>query len=240
MRVLYIYPHPDDESFGTAHVMHKQIREGHEVHLLTLTKGGATKMRFKYDMSIEQMGEIRYKEMLCVEKVLGLTGMKVLDLPDSGLKEMNPVEIEEVIKNFIIRLNPDVIVTYAVHGISGFHDHLVTHAVVKRVFSELKKGQTGPYRLAMLTLTEEDARKYSVMFNLNGSKEEEIDCIVTVDDEDIDKAHKALDCYETFKETIVKSKIKDHILKNCYFEFYQEDFSPPVDDMFKGMERLKV
>ncbi len=31
MKILYIYPHPDDESFGPAHVMHKQIRDGHEV-----------------------------------------------------------------------------------------------------------------------------------------------------------------------------------------------------------------
>ena len=88
MRILYIYPHPDDESFGPAHVMAKQRREGHEVYLLTLTKGGATKQRFKYNYSIEQMGEVRYQEMLNVAKVLDLTEMTVLDLPDSGLKEM--------------------------------------------------------------------------------------------------------------------------------------------------------
>jgi N-acetylglucosamine malate deacetylase 2 len=237
MRILYIYPHPDDESYGTAHVMHKQLREGHEVYLLTLTKGGATKQRFKYNLSVEEMGEVRLKEMNCVEKILGLTGMKVLDLPDSGLKEMDPREIEDVIRNFISRLNPDVIVTYAVHGISGFHDHLVTHAVVKRVFSEIKSGETGPYRLAMLTLKEEDAKKFSVMFNLNGSKDEEIDCIVTVDETDIKKAHQALDCYETFIETIEKSKIKEHILNTCYFEFYQENFSPPVTDIFEGIRK---
>jgi N-acetylglucosamine malate deacetylase 2 len=240
MRILYIYPHPDDESYGTAHVMHKQVRDGHEVHLLTLTKGGATKQRFKYNLSVEEMGEVRHKEMLCVEKVLSLTGMKVLDLPDSGLKEMDPREIEDVVKNFIIRLNPDVIVTYAVHGISGFHDHLVTHAVVKRVFTELKNNETGPYRLAMLTLREEDAKKFSVMFHLNGSKPEEIDCVVTVGDEDIQKAHEALDCYETFKETIVNSKIKEHILKKCYFEFYQEDFTPPLEDLFERLDKKSV
>jgi N-acetylglucosamine malate deacetylase 2 len=239
MKILYIYPHPDDESFGTSHVMHKQIREGHEVYLLTLTKGGATKQRFKYNLSVEEMGEVRFNEMLCVEKVLGLSGMKVMNLPDSGLKEMDPREIEEIIKAFIIRLNPDVIVTYAVHGISGFHDHLVTHAVVKRVFNEIKNIDTGPYRLAMLTLKEDDAKKFSVMFNLNGSKDEEIDCIVTVDDEDIKKANLALDCYETFKETIEKSKIRDFINNKCYFEFYQENFDPPAEDLFRGINKLR-
>ena len=69
MKILYIFPHPDDESFGPAHLMSKQRRDGHDVYLLTLTKGGATKQRHKYGYSIEEMGEIRYKEMLDVEKV---------------------------------------------------------------------------------------------------------------------------------------------------------------------------
>ncbi|MFC1733666.1 PIG-L deacetylase family protein, partial [candidate division KSB1 bacterium] len=38
MTFLYIYPHPDDESFGSAHAMSKQLRQGHEVYLLTLTR----------------------------------------------------------------------------------------------------------------------------------------------------------------------------------------------------------
>src|SRR5690625_7212946 len=80
------------------------------------------------------MGEIRFKEMQCVEKVLGLKGMTVLDLPDGELKKMDPHEIEKAVKSEIDRVKPDIVVTYAVHGISGFHDHLVTHAVVKRVF----------------------------------------------------------------------------------------------------------
>lgn len=56
MKILYIYPHPDDESFGPGHVMAKQVRDGHEVYLLTLTKGGATWQRFKYNHTIAEMG----------------------------------------------------------------------------------------------------------------------------------------------------------------------------------------
>ncbi|HEX7343805.1 MAG TPA: PIG-L family deacetylase, partial [bacterium] len=54
MRILYIYPHPDDESFGPARVISKQKRQGHEVYLLTLTRGGATKQRFKFNYTVEQ------------------------------------------------------------------------------------------------------------------------------------------------------------------------------------------
>jgi LmbE family N-acetylglucosaminyl deacetylase len=38
MRILYLFPHPDDESFGPAPVIKQQIENGHQVFLLTLTK----------------------------------------------------------------------------------------------------------------------------------------------------------------------------------------------------------
>ena len=235
MKILYIYPHPDDESFGPAHVMNKQRRDGHEVYLLTLTKGGATKQRHKYNYSIEEMGEVRYQEMLKVADVLNLSGMTVLDLPDSGLKEMDPRDIETVIRQEIEDIQPQVVVTYAVHGISGFHDHLVAHAVVKRVFVEMKGQVNYLKRLAMVTITEEDSKR-AELFHLSGSKPEEIDCVVEVDPVDIEKCHQALDCYETFKETIEKTKIKDFITHQAVFEIFQEDFDPPLGDLFEGLQ----
>jgi LmbE family N-acetylglucosaminyl deacetylase len=234
MKILYIYPHPDDESFGPARGMYKQRRQGHEVYLLTLTKGGATKQRFKYNLSIEEMGEIRYKEMLDVAKTLDLTGMTVLDLPDSGLKEMDPREIEKVIIEEIKRIQPQVVVTYAVHGISGFHDHLVAHAVVKRSFVKLKETSPWLKRLAFHTITETEAEK-STHFKLNPSKQEEIDCILAVTPEDVEKNLSALDCYKTFQETIEVSGIKNFVTGSIYFEFYREDFNPPVDDLFANL-----
>src|SRR5215218_1818842 len=106
MRILYIFPHPDDESFGPAPVMRQQADKDHEVFLLTLTRGGATKVRHKLGLSVEQMGEIRYREMLQVEKVLRLAGMTVLDLPDSGLQEMDPREIEKIVAVHIEQIQP--------------------------------------------------------------------------------------------------------------------------------------
>lgn len=47
MRILYVFPHPDDESFGPAPVIKQQLEQGNEVFLLTFTRGGATKVRHK-------------------------------------------------------------------------------------------------------------------------------------------------------------------------------------------------
>jgi LmbE family N-acetylglucosaminyl deacetylase len=215
--------------------MHKQLREGHQVFLLTLTKGSATKQRFKYNYSVEEMGEVRLKEMLEVKNILGLTGMTVLDLPDSGLKEMDPRDIEKVIAEEIEKVEPNIIVTYPVHGISGFHDHLITHAVVKRVFAELKEKVNYLKRLAFITLTLDEASK-STHFPLNGSSPDEIDCVIEVQEIDIKTAHAALDCYKTFMETIEKSGIKNFITFKSSFEIFGENFKPPLNSLVDNLE----
>ena len=234
MKILYIFPHPDDESFGPAPLLAKQIREGHEVYLLTLTKGGATKQRHKFGYSIEEMGEVRHKEMLNVEKTLGLTGMTVLDLPDSGLKEMDPREIEKVIREEIEKIKPNVIVTYAVHGISGFHDHLISHAVVKSVYVDMKDKVDYLKRLALFTMNEADAAKQT-HFKLSGSKDEEIDCIIETSPEDVEKGIKALECYKSYAETIKATNIHDFLQNKVQFEIYQEKHEPKLKDLFEKL-----
>lgn len=234
MKILYVFPHPDDESFGPANLMSKQRRDGHEVYLLTLTKGGATKQRHKYGYSVEEMGNERYKEMLKVAEVLNLSGMTVLDLPDGGLKYMDPRVIENAVIEEIEKIKPDVIVTYPVHGISGFHDHLIIHGIVKRLFLESKEKKGYPARLAFYTVTEETASKVT-HFKISGSKPEEIKCTVVVDDVDMDNAMKALDCYVTFKETIDAVGIKDHITKDVNFEIFGENDDTKLNDLFKDL-----
>lgn len=225
MKILFIFPHPDDESFGPAPAISAHLRNGDEVYLLTLTRGEATKQRFALGADKKRMGEIRYNEMMCVEKVLGLTGMTILDLPDSGLKEMNPIDIERVIEDYLHELKPDVVVTYAVHGISGFFDHLVTHAVVKRVFCKLKEENSlYPVRLAFFTRRGEP--KKDGKFRLEASKDEDIDCIVTCRDEDMEAFKKALDCYETYQQTIEESKVKESVGKEIPFEIFGESHDP--------------
>jgi len=235
MKILYIFPHPDDESFGPAPAISAQIRQGHEVHLLTLTKGEATKQRFRLGIDKEEMGEIRFQEMLCVEKTLGLSGMTVLDLPDNELKKMNPIELEHVVEQQIHDLKPDVVITYAVHGVSGFEDHLVSHAVVKRVFCKLRDlGNGYPKRLALFTRMGEvytDGK-----FRLAVSDEEDIKFIEICNDEDMQKFNDALDCYKTYKEVIDGSGVREVTTKEVPFEIFGEKIEGRLNSIVDGLE----
>lgn len=120
MKILYIFPHPDDESFGPAGAIHQKMSDGHEAHLLKLTRGGATQVRFKLEYSGEEMGDLRLREMHKVKEVLKLTSMTVLDFPDNGLKELDPRNLEKAVANHILEVQPDIVVTYPVHGGGGF------------------------------------------------------------------------------------------------------------------------
>lgn len=228
-RILYIFPHPDDESFGPAPAISAQLREGHEVYLLTLTKGEATRQRHRLGVVKAEMGRIRFKEMQCVEKVLGLTGMTVLDHPDGELKNMDPIDLEDSIEKHIKEIAPDVVVTYAVHGVSGFHDHLVTHAVVKRVFCMLRRKGGGPRRLALYTRMGEVDLKGK--FRLEASKEEEIGCIVRCNEEDMERFDQALNCYETYQEVIEASGVRNVVTNEVPFELFGESFNPLLNDL---------
>ncbi len=88
--LLAIFPHPDDECFGPAPALARLLREGHHVHLLTLTHGEATKERAKFGYSKDEMGAQRRREMACVAEVLGLSSLSVLGLPDGELDTLDP------------------------------------------------------------------------------------------------------------------------------------------------------
>ncbi|WPP52591.1 PIG-L deacetylase family protein [Catalinimonas niigatensis] len=234
MKLLYVFPHPDDESFGPAGAMYTQLQQGHEMHLLTLTKGEATKQRHKLGVSLEEMGEIRFQEMQKVKKTLGLTSLTVLDLPDNKLKALDPRMIETVVRNHIEKIEPDILVSYPVHGISGFHDHLVMHAVTKRVYLEIKDaGHDYLKRLAFFTIPDNGDPQFKKPdgFRLKNSTQEEIDCIIDLSDEAINKFKQALMCYETYQEVIEKTGVIKEIGDKVHFEIFGESFDPPLDDL---------
>ena len=235
-RILYIFPHPDDESFGPAPAIARQIREGHEVHLLTLTRGEATTQRERLGLSKEEMGEVRFQEMKCVTETLELTGMTVLQLPDGKLADMDPQEVEDVVAAHVREVEPDVVVTYAIHGISGHRDHLVCHAVVKRVFCDLRD-ELDVQRLALFTLPEGDGERPD---HLTASPSEMIDCVIELSEDDLQKGYEALDCYETYKEVVEEHQPLEQVKQGVVFEFFGESFDPPLDDLAGNLTERKV
>lgn len=235
MTVLYVFPHPDDESFGPAPALARQQREGHAVHLLTLTRGGATRQRHRLGLSVEAMGEVRRREMEGVAEVLALASLTVLDFPDGGLKHLDPRQIERAVEERVRAVRPDVLVTYAVHGISGHPDHLVAHAVVKHLFCRLRdEGPEAPRRLALFTLADwpDDGER---PVPLRRSKPEEIGVLETFSEADLARGHAALACYETYRETIEEHRPLEQVARGVPFELFGETPEEPLASLFENL-----
>ena len=118
--------------------------------------------------------------------------------------------------------------------LQGFHDHLVTHAVVKRVFLELKTaGEDYLKRLAFITLIDNGEPVWGEggKIRLKMSDEELVDCVLYLAADDIEMLKKSLSCYTTYKDTIEKSGVVEKIGDKLYFEFFGEDFVEPVNDI---------
>lgn len=230
MRILYVFPHPDDESFGPALGIARQLRDGHQVHLLTLTRGEATKQRLRLGLSKEEMGRVRLAEMEAMAEALGLSGLRVLDFPDARLKELDPRPLEEAVADEVRRLEPSVVVTYPVHGISGFEDHIVTHAVVKRAYCQLA-GEPGTSlrRLAFWGLGESPEPDRHVP--LRTTPDTEADCRFLIEATERSTAEQALACYETYLEVIEKARPLERAGDEVRYEFFGERFDPPVSDL---------
>ena len=235
-RILYVFPHPDDECFGPAAAIARQRREGHEVHLLTLTRGGATKQRHALGLTVQEMGRVRVREMEAMAEVLELTDLTVLDFPDGGLAEIDPRPLENAIDDHIQAVRPDVVVTYPIHGISGFADHIVAHAVVKRVHCELgdRFPDRAARRLAFFTLApieDEPSRRIT----LRTSDPARIDCTERVTNEDVARARKALDQYVTYRDIVQELDPLGRVGRAIHFELFREAHDPRLGRLTEGL-----
>lgn len=245
MRFLYIFPHPDDESFGAAGAMHAQSQAGHEVSLLTLTRGEATRIRFELGHSKVEMGKVRTKELTNAARILGVTDQFILEFPDGELADLDPRDLESAVERTIRAIQPHVVVTYPVHGVSGFHDHLVAHAVVKRVYNALKGVEVPSLqRLAYVGLRESAMpADHQGKFKLQLTPDNQVDCVVKLNSANVQAFHQALDAYTTYQKTIEASGVRRLGNKEVAFEFYRESIQPPVGDLGFGLkcqEKLKA
>ena len=116
---------------------------------------------------------------------------------------------------------------------------MVCHAVVKRAYVELRERVDSLKRLAFWTITEQGTDQ-SELFHLTGSKAEDIDVVMTVDEIDVEKQRQALDCYVTYRETIEAHQDgsagdRRNIPREGVFEIYQEVHDPPLDGLSDGL-----
>lgn len=124
MKLLAIFAHPDDEAYGPGATLARYAVTGHEVALVTLTRGEAGSMGICKTLSPEEVAEMRTRELKCAAKALKLSYLNIYDLPDKALENYPAEKGIEIVKQEIESLQPHVVITFHPRGISGHPDHI--------------------------------------------------------------------------------------------------------------------
>ena len=220
MKILYIFPHPSDEAFGPAAAIHKQIEAGHDVGLLTLTKGESSVSRLSLGITKQELAKKKLMEILHVQKMLKLSNLKVLDYTDGELIKVDYEFLRKTIISYVIKVKPDIIVTFPKHGLNVHPDNIITHHVVTDVFYELKY-ELGLKRLAYFTLPNDESTN-KINRTLYKTPLSEIQCVLKLNDDNVKMLNDVLNCYETQQETFEAHNVMQLIGRQIHFQIDKE------------------
>ncbi|MFC5700351.1 PIG-L deacetylase family protein [Cohnella faecalis] len=124
-KTAFIYAHPDDESFLSACMIRRLADQEQAPVLLLATRGDAGgKNGFASQLTREQLGELREREMEAAARVLGLTAVSHLGIPDGRLDEADETEVASRIAEFANLHGARTLVTFPPDGGNGHRDHV--------------------------------------------------------------------------------------------------------------------
>ena len=133
--ILAIFAHPDDETVMSGSLL-QAMAGGWRVELVSSTLGEAGELNDPSLGTLDELPEIRERELRCTCDNLGIASLHLLGYCDSGM-EGTPVNSqassfinaapEAVVGQLVAlmrRIQPDVVVTFEPWGIYGHPDHI--------------------------------------------------------------------------------------------------------------------
>ncbi|AOZ94382.1 bacillithiol biosynthesis deacetylase BshB2 [Paenibacillus crassostreae] len=139
--ILVVFPHPDDECFGTSGSLAKYISEGTAVTYACLTLGErARNMGNPIMANRVSLPQIRKLELHESCQHIGITDIRMMGYLDKTIEFEDHEKLDKRINDLITELNPSLVITfhpkYSVHP-----DHDATGAAVIRTIAKMPKEQ---------------------------------------------------------------------------------------------------
>lgn len=125
LKLLAVFPHPDDESLGLGGTLAKYSAEGVETYLVCATRGErGWNGPEDQNPGLAALGKIREGELKCAADHLGIKEITFLGYIDGDVDQAIPSQIIADITTHIRRIQPQVIVTFSLDGAYGHPDHI--------------------------------------------------------------------------------------------------------------------
>lgn len=144
--LVFFGAHPDDEAFGAGGTLAQYAAAGVKVYYVCATRGEAGEAAPEYLKGYASMGDMRWAELECSARTLGLAGAIHLGYRDSGMpgsKDNKHPEalisrpVEDVagrMVKIIRELRPEIIVTFDPIGGYRHPDHIAVHKAAVKAF----------------------------------------------------------------------------------------------------------
>ena len=185
--VLGLFAHPDDETFGPGATLARLAAEGHDVHLLTATRGEAGTIGKSSSLGRQELASVREAELVAACVALGIHPPEILTLPDSGLGRL---EEETLLRPFVRKIRsvrPDIIISFHAEGISGHLDHRTVTLRALTAFERAADPEVWPYlgdpfavqRFWAYSVPESRARRVTTR-KLYSVRDDEVDAVLDV------------------------------------------------------------
>ncbi len=145
-RLLIVYAHPDDESFGSGGLIAKYAAEGVQVDLICATNGDVGVVSSEHFKGFQSVAELRIAELECAAAKLGLHEVVRFGYKDSGMMGADTnrdpaclwnapqADVTRRVVAEIRRLQPQVVLTFNRYGGYGHPDHIAIQRAATEAF----------------------------------------------------------------------------------------------------------
>jgi LmbE family N-acetylglucosaminyl deacetylase len=162
--ILGIWAHPDDETYLTAGLMARAVRNGSRVVCVTATRGEGGSMD-EEKWPPETMGEVRERELMECLQILGVTEHHWLDCLDVDMDTPLDSNGEGRVREIVAEVQPDTLLTFGPDGMTDHAGHKSVCDWTTRAFRDLSKSGT---KLFYATATPEWAEEFVPIYNRFG------------------------------------------------------------------------
>lgn len=125
--VLGLFPHPDDEQFGSSGAFIRCVRRGIPVQIVCATRGDAGEISDPLLATRETLAAVRERELIDACAMLGFEPPVLLDYRDGKLPEVPVDELRDRLVAAIRSFQPRVVLTFDANGGYGHPDHIAIH-----------------------------------------------------------------------------------------------------------------
>ncbi|MBN2503519.1 MAG: PIG-L family deacetylase [Anaerolineales bacterium] len=150
MNILAFFAHPDDETILIGGTLALLAQQGAQVHYLCATRGEGGENGEPPLCALDELGEVRAKELACAVEALGGSKLTIMGYVDPHVGEDEALfsftddlaKLADEVRKAILTFQIDAVITHGVNGEYGHPAHLTCNQAARQAIELL--GEDAP------------------------------------------------------------------------------------------------